>query len=786
MNKPIANPADVAHPKLRTDFFRLDDQTFAGYIVDQRDLTRRFVVEFMLDGYPVKVARADAYSTELAIENLGDACYGFAFNIPQQAILHGSIVEARLANTGVTVGHPIFLKEPSNGARNYQSASELHWLGGLRFEGWCIDDGEHIPTVTAIIDGERVADAKATRWANVGNLRDARLARRFDLHLPDRFADGQVKRVQFVRDNGEEFPGSPIAIVAFADGLSRAMDQLSELGVERPRAAQFDRLHPMAMPFSEYANWLERFPLATSASPDAAPIAITLVGPNNPKPSLQSLRNSDFSDWVVAALPEAEGPSAFDSKHLQKFLTGDAGRSEYVVFTHSGTRFAPLALSRIISAFSEFPEAVAVYGDFDINDRDGVRWPIALPAFDYERMLEQGYCAHLFAVRRDTALEAVVAGKSDLYRLFMFAFGDNARQHGKIVHIPGSLATLAAPDAAADQELLAQATSEHLRARGIAADIARSTHALFPALRVSRSIPPGSTTIIIPVRNQLGLLRSCLRSIQPATTTGKVDVMIIDNDSSDPDTLRFLSDLNHDEVTVVSVPGAFNFAHLNNIAAANAKGDFLCLLNNDVEATDDRWLREMLGRIREEDVGAVGALLLWPSGVVQHGGTVLGPNFAAEHAFCDRLHTDPGYADLLHIAHECSAVTAACLLTRRRDYLDVGGMDELHFPVNFNDVDYCLKLRAKGKRIVFTPHARLLHLESASRRQDTAPDRAGRFGRELQSLRARWGECLVADPYYNPILSLDALPFSALAWPPRPRNARIGAVPIPADIPPGF
>jgi GT2 family glycosyltransferase len=592
--------------------------------------------------------------------------------------------------------------------------------------------------------------------------------------------------VQFVRENGEDFPGSPITIVAFHDGLSQTIGQFGDLEGERPRAAQFDRLLPMAMPFSEYADWLERFPIVINGSPDAAPVAIALVGRVNPKPSLLSLRNNDFPDWVAAALPNTQGPLAFNPALLQKFLRGDANKSEYVVFTHSGSRFAPTALRRIISAFGEFPKAVAVYGDFDIDGRDGARWPIALPAFDYERMLEQGYCARLFALRRETAEEAVAAGKSDLYRLFMFALGDTGGRQEKVVHIPGSLATIAAPDAAADSQLLAQATAEHLGARNVAARITESAQALFPAARVSRSIPAGSTTIVIPVRNQLELLRSCLHSIQPAVATGEVDLMIVDNDSSDPEMLKFLEGLDGRAATVISVPGAFNFAHLNNIAAKNAKGDFLCLLNNDVKATDDQWLREMLSRMSEEDVGAVGALLLWPSGVVQHGGTVLGPNFAATHAFCDRLHTDPGYADLLRIAHECSAVTAACLLTRRRDYLDVGGMDELHFPINFNDVDYCLRLRAKGKRIVFTPHARLLHLESASRGHDTQPDRAARFARELQSLRARWGECLVADPYYNPILSLDAIPFSALAWPPRPRDARIGVAPMPVHIPPGF
>jgi len=194
----------------------------------------------------------------------------------------------------------------------------------------------------------------------------------------------------------------------------------------------------------------------------------------------------------------------------------------------------------------------------------------------------------------------------------------------------------------------------------------------------------------------------------------------------------------------------------------------------------------MLGRLAERDVGAVGALLLWPSGVVQHGGVVLGPGFAALHAFNDRMQGDPGYADLLRVAHEYSAVTAACLLIRRQDYLAVGGMDDLHFPVNFNDVDLCLKLRAAGKRIVFTPHARLLHQESASRGDDAAPDRAARFARELGALRARWGDVLANDPYYNPILSLDPVPFSALAWPTRDCSPRLPLAPVASEIPPGF
>lgn len=162
----------------------------------------------------------------------------------------------------------------------------------------------------------------------------------------------------------------------------------------------------------------------------------------------------------------------------------------------------------------------------------------------------------------------------------------------------------------------------------------------------------------------------------------------------------------------------------------------------------------MLGRICGADVGAVGALLSWPSGVVQNGGIVLGPNFTAATAFADCLDLDTGYCDSLRVAHERSAVTA-CLLTRREDYDRLGGMDELRFPARLHEIDHCLKLRAAGKRVVFTPHARLQH--RAPMREVTGGAAAGvaRCERELRNLRAKWADLLAADPFYNPALSLD-------------------------------
>lgn len=785
MKKAAPKQARHAREALRSAFFRVDDLTFAGYVVDQSNLGRRFVVELLLDGHPFRIARADAYTEELSIEGLGDGCYGFAFRLSESAVELGSIVEARVANSGDVIGAPIPLTARREEHGKAQPANHLNWLGGLRFEGWCAGDGGDPPIVTAVIDGERVAEARATHWANVGTGTDVRLARRFDLHLPERFADGRVRRVQFLRESGDVVPGGPLTFVAFRDGLAKIVEECSELDAERLRAKQFDRLFPMSLPFTAYADWCKRFPVAREGGIDDRPVAIALVGPGPQKPTLASLRDGDLQDWVVAALPAAATPSAFRREQMEEFLFGDAEQSRHVIFARSGTRFTPGALRRFARAFNDFPDAVAFYGDFDIEGSDGVPFPICLPAFDYERLLEQGYCAQLFALRRDTAQAAVAAGASDLYRLFNAGLDGEAPRVDKVVHIPGALAVLDSVDHAADSGCLARASAAHLRSRQVECRISETSSTFFPAVHVLRAAPSGKTTIVIAVRNQLDRLRSCLRSLQPAVAQGDVDIVVVDNDSADPDMIRFFDDLDRKTATVLAVPGPFNVSRLNNVAVSAAKSDFICLLDNDVRAIDDRWLREMLGRLGEKDVGAVGALLAWPSGVIQYGGTVLGVNFAAAHAFGERLQDDPGYTDLLRVAHQCSCVSAACLITRRRDYLDAGGMDELHFPLNFGDVDYCLKLREKGKRIVFSPHARL-YSRSPGRPPNRLPDHAALYARELRSLRARWGEFLLNDPCYNPVLSLDAAPFSALAWPPRARDARICAAPVAADIPPGF
>ncbi|MGJ4927587.1 glycosyltransferase [Bradyrhizobium sp. HKCCYLS2038] len=761
----------------------LEDGTLAGFIVDPRDLERRFTVEILLDGVVTATAYADNFVPELAGRGLHDGAFGFAVDIPAAKLAAASRLEARVANLGTAVGHAIDLSSVEDGFGDPRPNARLRWHGGLRVAGWI--DSQTESSLEILVDGEAVAQVRAAIWSRIDDPAEptrGRNVRAFDLHLPERFADGRVHQLTMRKDSREPLAASTM-FVAFPDGLAGMMARIGELPSERLRGELYDQIIPSSLPLASYVSWRDRFPMPEPAASQLQ-LSVIIVGQSGAERTIDSLEAQSYPSWTAGIL-EAP-PPALDADAFEEFLDEVAADSDAIVVLAGGALLAPDALARIAAAFDQHPESVALYGDVDLVAGDGGLWPMAFPAFDYERMLEQGYCAHLFALRTNTARVALVVRPENLYRLFNAAFDVPGPAAALVLHLPGSLGTVERFDVATASQYLAAATRLHLETRGLPATVAVSDGDLFPAVRVRREIERQRTTIVIPTRDRLPLLRACLDSIAPAVARSKAEILVIDNDSSDPETLAFLAALPGRGIATVKVAGPFNFARLNNRAAAAVDSDVLCLLNNDVEAADDGWLEEMLTRLAEPDVGAVGAVLTWPGGVIQHGGIVLGPNFSAAHAFTDRMAEDAGYLDLMRVTHECSAVTAACLVTRRTDYLAVGGMDEVRFPVTYNDVDYCLRLREAGKRIVLTPHARLVHAESASRGKDRRADRRGRYERELDMLRARWGEHLIADPFYSPLMSRNGVPYGALAWPPGDREPRLNEPPIARDLPAGI
>jgi GT2 family glycosyltransferase len=278
-----------------------------------------------------------------------------------------------------------------------------------------------------------------------------------------------------------------------------------------------------------------------------------------------------------------------------------------------------------------------------------------------------------------------------------------------------------------------------------------------PAPSEAANLPsPPTVSIIIPTRNGLSLLRTCLDGIA-RTAYPSLEVIIVDNGSDDPSTLSFLREQeDNGGVRLLRMPGPFNYSALNNRAVELATGTYCCFLNNDVEVLAPDWLSHLVVQAQRRELGAVGARLLYPDGTIQHAGVVVGLGGGAGHAHRGLARDESGYFDRARLPQQVSAVTAACMVVERNKFLAVGGFDEGAFPVAFNDVDLCLRLNYRGWQSFYEPRATLVHHESKSRGMDRTPSKKARFEKELAALKTRWRTDGAHDPYHHPFLS----PFS--------------------------
>ena len=259
-------------------------------------------------------------------------------------------------------------------------------------------------------------------------------------------------------------------------------------------------------------------------------------------------------------------------------------------------------------------------------------------------------------------------------------------------------------------------------------------------------------SILIPTKDHREDLARTIDTLLAHTTQIPYEIIVCDNGSQEKETLDYLANLarEHDTVRILTCDYDFNYSRINNDAAKIAKGEYLLLLNNDVEITHDDWLFEMVRHIQREQVGIVGCKLLYPDDTIQHAGVTVGIQGVAGHTFKRMDNTEPGYMTWAHLEREVTAVTAACMLVRREVYEELNGLDEDHFKVAFNDVDFCLRTRKAGYKIVYTPYSVLYHHESKSRGDDNHPSRIKRFRYEVKQMKARWGDVLSNDPFFSP------------------------------------
>jgi O-antigen biosynthesis protein len=467
------------------------------------------------------------------------------------------------------------------------------------------------------------------------------------------------------------------------------------------------------------------------------------------------------------------GHIAAASNSALELVTGD-----YVALLDHDDRLPPSALYHVAVEIGRYPDADLIYSDEDKIDEWGNRYdPHFKPDWSPELFCAQNYISHLGVYR--TALVRAVGGfrtgyeGSQDYDLALRVIARSAPSrirhilrilyHWRVFSTSGSFSTDYLDQAVRSAR---RALADHFAECGEKVEIGAG-HWSYHRVRRPLPDPAPPVTLIVPTRDRLELVRECVEGLLHRTHYSDLDVIIVDNDSTDAATLAWFASLaGNPRVKVLPWSGPFNFSAINNAGVTAARGTVVGLINNDLSVIHPDWLTEMVVQAIRPSVGAVGAKLLYGNRTIQHGGVILGIGGVAGHSHKYVPAEEPGYFSRLMVPQNLSAVTAACMVLRKECYLGVGGLDEINLKVAFNDVDLCLRLRKAGYDIVWTPYAELYHLESVSRGTDTAPDKAERFRREVLYMQERWGDTLRHDPFYSPNLTLDSEDFS-FSWPPR-------------------
>lgn len=438
---------------------------------------------------------------------------------------------------------------------------------------------------------------------------------------------------------------------------------------------------------------------------------------------------------------------------------------EYLMLCDHDDTLEPDALYEIVKAIND-TGADVLYTDEDKVSMDGRHYfdPNFKPDFNLFRLRENNYICHIFVVKKSLTDETgLLRSEFDGAQDFDFILRCCEKAQ-KITHIPKVLyhwrchmdSTAADPSSKAyAYEAGRKAVREHYQRLGIDAKVEMTERPGWYRSHVKVQGNP-LISVIIPNKDHTDDLELCLFSMTRKSTYRNYEILIVENNSEKEETFEYYRKLpdRYPKARVLTWEKEFNYSAINNFAAREAKGEYLLFLNNDVEILTPDWMEEMLQNCQQENVAAVGAKLYYPDDTIQHAGVVLGLGGIAGHIMCRASKEDPGYFGRMISVQEISAVTAACMMVKKSDFDAVGGLDET-FQVAFNDIDLCMKFRAAGKKIIFTPYAELYHYESKSRGLEDTPEKQFRFDKEVKRFQEKWAQQLeMGDPYYSPNLSV--------------------------------
>ena len=645
---------------------------------------------------------------------------------------------------------------------------------------------ELAPLLDRLREGDDLGDAAAEMVAS-----SEFLAR----HGPAGPADRHYVRALFWAIDGQDPPEAETARLLAQSNPSRAslLAQVSQSQTARAAITLEHNYYGGALPPDDdvaYQLWLEadgeptlRFAGPIPAVSVSVVIAAASVRPDLLERTLASLVAQTSPHW--AALVVYPGPRPLNLADTRvRVLAGQPtaealtraaaqGTGSFVCFIEAGDKLAPSALEAASRLFADRPGLRLIYTDEDSMAGDGTRSAVQLkPGWSPDLLLSGDALGQLVLFQRQALLDAgglaAASGEFALLDAALRLTHDAAP--GQVVHQPGILFHRgpAQPsrrpprfpisrvgngipqlDSVVDRFL---ATHRPGLQRGSRTHGSR----VWPSFTAQLPATAPLVSVIIPTRNGANLLERCLSGLLDKTEYPAIEVLIVDNGSTEADALALLHRLSGDaRIRVLHDTSPFNWSALNNLAAKHATGEVLLLLNNDISVVQPGWLRSMVGHAMRPDVGVVGARLLFPDGRLQHGGVLLGPRGAAVHALTGAADDEAGYLAQVMVLRDLSAVTGACLAIRRALFDELGGLEQEHLRVAWSDIDLCLRAREAGYRVLWDPDATLVHHEMATRGQDVSLAQQARHEVERAYMRRRWPDATDRDPYLNPALRAD-------------------------------